>query len=92
MTHGVTLPQPGAIGSPLAVRRHSPGSVPSGCGVVMASIAPSEDLKTAMAVIEAVMIVGMTLTQVAAITVPFVPGAREQLRDFLTSFGVNVDA
>ena len=61
-------------------------------GWMHSSIAPSEDLKTAMAVIEAVMVVGMTLTQVAAITVPFVPGAREQLRDFLTSLGVNVDA
>ena len=32
IAQGVTLPQPGAMGSPLAVRRHSPGAVPSGCG------------------------------------------------------------
>ncbi len=56
------------------------------------SLFPSENVKMVMAVIEALLIVGMTATQVAAVAVPFVPGAREELRSFLTSLGVNVDA
>ncbi|MDR7329714.1 hypothetical protein [Corynebacterium guangdongense] len=56
------------------------------------SLFPSEEVKMVMAVIEAMLIVGMTATQVGAVAVQFVPGAREEFRSFLTSLGVNVDA
>lgn len=56
------------------------------------SLFPSDDVKMAMTVIQAVMAVGIALTQAATIVVPFVPGAREALRDALISIGINPDA
>lgn len=56
------------------------------------SLFPSDDVKMAMTVIQAVMAVGMAMTQAATIAIQFVPGAREALRDALISIGINPDA
>lgn len=54
------------------------------------SIAPSDELQMAMAVIEAVLAVGATATQAAVIVLPLLPGGLDTLRSALANFGIQV--
>ncbi|QGU04981.1 hypothetical protein [Corynebacterium comes] len=52
------------------------------------SMVLDEDSLLVLEIIRAVMATGLAITQGAVLALPFIPGGKDQLRDFLASLGI----
>lgn len=54
------------------------------------SLAVPEELELPLAILSALVAIGATATQIAAIVLPIIPGGVDMLRDLVTSLGIEV--